>query len=182
MSGRRRSAALLFALLAGLLALVSGAAVSASAAPAYGHHPHISCTPFRPFEHTHINCHGDGYLSNDHVNLTLHTKVYSLGSVNADANGAFDVTLLLPSGVTGLHTVTGTGIGGVPTDTASTQINIRSSGSGTGGVGTGGSSSGSGGLSSTGVAVISLGVVGVGLVGVGGLVLMTGRRRRRALA
>jgi hypothetical protein len=189
MSGRRRLAALLIAVLAGVVALLAGAS-SSSAAPPYTHKPHLSCNPFRPIEAHHIHCHGDGYLPNDHVTLTLHTKVYGLGTADANANGAFDAELALPAGVTGLHTVVGTGVGGVATDSASTQINIRSTGgSGTGGSGTGGqgaaaggSSSGSGGLSTTGVAVVGLGVVGVGLVGVGGLVLMTGRRRRRALA
>jgi hypothetical protein len=179
MSGRRRYAALLLAVLAGLVALLAGAASSA-AAPPYTHKPVISCTPFRPFVGTEITCNGDGYLANDHVIITLHTVTYTLGAVDTDASGSWgDTVLQLPDGVVGPHTVTGTGRGGPKTDSASTKINIR--GRGTAGEGTGnGNGNGTGGVSTTGVAVIGMSVLGLGLL-IAGTVFVVSARRRRAV-
>jgi hypothetical protein len=172
MSGRRRFVALLLAVLAGLVALVAGAA-SSTASPPYTHNPVISCTPFRPFVGTEITCNGDGYLANDHVVITLHTQTYTLGAVDTDSSGSWgDTVLQLPDGVVGPHTVTGTGRGGAETDSASTDIDIRSS------AGTGGQSGGNGGTSTTGVAIIGLSVLGLGLVVVGALFVVSARRRR----
>jgi hypothetical protein len=175
MSGRTRLAALAAVALAAVVGLFSGATES-SAAPPYTHHPHIACTPFHPLVGTHITCDGDGYLANDHVVITLHTRTYVLGAVDTNAAGAFTGKVLaLPAHVTGLHTVTGTGRGGPKTDSASTLVDpvapngLQGQGSGQGG-----------GLSSTGVAIIALGVVGLGLI-VGGALLLLGGRRRKAL-
>jgi hypothetical protein len=172
MSVRTRLTALAAVVVAAVIGLFATAA-STSAAPPYTHHPHIACTPFHPLVGTHITCDGDGYLHNDHVVITLHSKTYTLGSVNTNAAGAFTGKVLqLPPHVIGLHTVTGTGRGGPVTDSAST-LEDPVAPNGTQGQGTGG-----GGVSTTGVAVIAMGVLGVGLVVAGTMFLLSARRRK----
>ena len=178
MSGGKRFAALLVALFVSLTGVLIGTA-SSNAAPPYTHKPHIKCTP-RVLVNTHAFCSGDHYLPNDDVVLTMHTASYPLGTVHTDASGAFsNFRVEMPHNVLGTHTVIGTGRGGAPSDSASTLILIYSLG--TGGQGTGGQGAG-GGTSFTGVAVVGLGVIGIGLLATGTLLVISGRRRRQALA
>src|SRR3954467_922077 len=119
MSGRRRVTALLIAVLgaAGGLLLAAGSSAAKPKPYHHHHHAHIHCTPFKPVVGTQITCDGDDYLPNDHVVLTLHTKVYALGSVQTDGQGDFRGKVLqLPAGVLGPHTVVGEGRGGPPDD------------------------------------------------------------------
>lgn len=172
MASHRRLPALLCALFAALVTLAVGAS-SSTAAPAYTHNPHLSCNPHAN-AHSKVHCDGDGFLSHDVVKLTLHTTTYNLTTAHANAAGTFGVTFTLPAGVTGTHTITATGTGGAPSDSASTQILISALGT----AGTGGNNNGTGGLSSTGVAILSLGVIALALI-VGGSIFVFGGRRKR---
>lgn len=176
-----------------------GMASVATASPAYTHHPHLSCKPFRPYEHHFITCHGDGYLRFDfvHVNLVPTPKAglrvavataakssYHLINVHASKRGAFTFTHRLPRGVVGPALVVGTGRGGAKTDRASDNIIIRKKkgGNGTGGKhGHHGNGNGDHGLSTTGFAIIGSGVLALGLL-VGGILLVLSARRRRIAA
>jgi hypothetical protein len=171
MSGRKRFAALLVAVLACLVALVVGAS-SSQGAPGYTKHPAISFSASGSCGHLTVN--GEGFAANESVTLTLHTKVYTLATVQTDANGAFHAAITLPDGVDGNHTIVATGSS---KDKASGKLTI----SNCGGTGTGGQAAGGGGLSNTGVAVLSLGGVGVLLL-IGGTFLVVSGRRRRTLA
>jgi hypothetical protein len=174
MVSRRRLTALVGALVTLFAALGLGA-TAVTAAPPYGHHAHISCNP-RANEHAIIHCDGDGYLPNEPVQISLHTKTYPLGVAHTDANGAFsDKALRLPQGVTGTHTIIGKGRGylvnGDPDDIASTTIIIDT-------LGTGGTGDNNGGPSNTGVAVIGISVLGLALLVGGTMFVLAGRRRQ----
>jgi 5'-nucleotidase len=168
MSGRRRFAALLVAVLAGLLALVAGAAAS-QAAPAYTKHASISFSASGTCGHLTVN--GEGFAPNEQVTLTLHTKTFTLTTVTTDADGNFSAAVTLPAGVDGKHTIDATGS---TNDKASGKITLTNC------AGTAGQGAGSGGLSNTGVAVLSIAGVGVLLL-IGGTFLVVSGRRRRAL-
>ena len=178
MSGRNRAVALVVAVLAAAVGLLL-AAGSSSAKPRpyhHHHHPRLSCTP-KPGIGAQMTVQGNDFLPHDHVVLTLHTKVYQLGSANADGQGDFQKVVQLPAGVSGPHTVVATGQGSASTDVASCPLNIG--GQGTGGEGTGGNTNG-GGTSFTGVEIAGIGVVGVGLLAVGTLLVLSARKRRTA--
>jgi hypothetical protein len=171
MSGRRRFAALLVAVLACLVSLVAGAA-SSQAAPGYVKHASISLSSTGTCGHLVVT--GTDFAANEQVSLTLHTKVFALTTVQTDANGAFSVEVTLPDGVTGNHTVVATGSS---KDKASAKLTVSNCAAAAGA----GGSTGSGGLSNTGIAVLSIGGLGVLLL-VGGTVLVLSARRRRTFA
>ncbi|MDT4921673.1 MAG: hypothetical protein QOI15_2575 [Pseudonocardiales bacterium] len=180
MSGRKRAAALVVALLTLLVGLsVTAAASSAKAPPPYGHHhqARAACTPFKPAVGGSITMNGQGFLPHDHIVITLHSKVTTLGSVNADANGNFHKVLQLPSGVSGEHTVVATGTAGPPRDQATCRFVIG--GRGSGGQGNGGDNHG-GGSSNTGVQVLGISLLGLVLIVGGWLFVLSARRRRTA--
>jgi hypothetical protein len=169
MSGRRRFAALLIAVLAGLIALVAGAS-SSQAAPAYTGPAEISFSATGSCGHLTVN--GTGFAPGEQVVITLHSKTYTLATVTTDTSGAFSAAVTLPDGVTGSHQITAAGV----QDSAKGKITI----SNCGGQGTAGQGAGSGGLSNTGVAVLSMAGVGVLLL-IGGTFLVISARRRRTL-
>lgn len=168
MSGRRRFAALLVAVLASIAALLTGAAAS-SAAPGYTHGAHISLSATNVNGCGHLTVTGTDFAPNETVTLTLHTKTYVLGTVQTDASGNFSKVVDLPLGVNGSHTITATG---TTHDKSSAKLTISNCAD-TGGVSTGG-----GGTSITGVAVIGISVLGLLLIGAGLLLVISGRRRR----
>jgi hypothetical protein len=168
MSGRRRSAALLVALLASLLALVAGAA-SSQAAPGYTGHASISFSASGTCGHLTVD--GQGFAAGEQVVITLHTKTFTLATVTTDSSGSFSTVVTLPAGVTGNHQILATGATG---DKASGHLTLSNC------AGTAPQSAGTGGLSATGVAVLSLAGLGLVLL-VGGVFLVASGRRRRTL-
>lgn len=169
MSGRKRIAALVVAVLT-LLVGLTAAAASSSARP-YNHNAQASCSTAKPTVGGTFTMNGQDFLPNDHVVITLHSRVTTLGSVDADANGNFHKVLQLPAGVKGAHTVVATGTGGPPKDQATCHFVI-------GGRDTGGGNNHGGGNSNTGVQVLGIGLLGVALL-VGGMLFVLSARRRR---
>jgi hypothetical protein len=170
MSGRRRFAALLVAVLGTLVSLVLGAS-AAQAVPGYTDHASISFSATGSCGHLTVS--GEGFAPNEQVTLTLHTKVYTLTTVTTDANGDFSAAVTLPDGVDGNHKIVAVGTSG---DRANGRLTLTNCG------GTGGQSGGGGGgLSNTGVAVMSIGGLGLLLL-IGGTILVVSGRRRRTFA
>jgi hypothetical protein len=179
MAGRNRLAALLLALLSLAVGALLTAGASAAKPRPYHHKAHARCTPLKPPVGGQITFNGEDFLPNDHVVITLHSKVTTLGTADADAEGNFSVVLQLPAGVSGPHTVTATGTEGPPKDEASCQINIGAHGAG--GQNAGGNHQvNNEGTSFTGVEVAGIGVVGVALLVGGALLVISARKRRTA--
>jgi hypothetical protein len=177
MSGPNRVTALIVAVLGVAVGLMLTAGSSSAKPRPYHHHKgHAHCSPFKPAVGSQITFQGDDFLPNDHVVFTLHSKVVTLGSADADAHGDFSKVLQLPAGVRGPHTVTATGRGGPPNDEASCQFNIGARGTEGGGTHNGNG----GGTSFTGVEVAGIGIVGVGLLAGGMLLVLSARKRRTA--
>jgi hypothetical protein len=169
MSGRRRFAALLVALLAGLFALVA-VAPSSQAKPGYTKGATISFNTSGSCGHLTVS--GTGFAPREQVVITLHSKTFTLATVTTDASGNFSVAVTLPAGVTGNHQIVATGATG---DSDNGHLTLSACGNGAAGQG-----AGSGGLSTTGVAVLSLGGLGLVLL-IGGVFLVVSGRRRRTL-
>jgi hypothetical protein len=167
MSGRKRFAALLVAVLAGLLALVAGAA-SSQAAPGYTEAASISFNSSGTCA-GQLAVNGTGFAGGEQVTLTLDAT--TLTALATDASGSFSADVTLPAGVSGNHQIVATGSTG---DSASGSITIGDCGNGTA------PETGTGGLSNTGVAVLSLAGLGLVLL-VGGIFLVASGRRRRTL-
>lgn len=161
---RRRTVASTIVL--AFIALFAFGTGSASAYPP-GHAPTLALSVSTAGEGSTIGVQGSNYAANETVTLTLHSAVSTLGTAHTDGNGSFSTTVTLPNGVTGQHTVVGTGATG---DSASAAILITAAG--TSGAGSGG------GLSNTGVAVLSIGGLGVLLLLGGGIMLLAGRRSK----
>jgi hypothetical protein len=122
-----------------------------------------------------ITISGSGFPANDTLVITLHTKTYTLGTTTTDSSGSYSVTVKLPDGVSGKHTIT------VEDPATHKKAKIRITiGSAHGAAGAATSDSSSGGLSSTGVAVMGIGALGVVLLVGGGLMMLAGRRRKIA--
>lgn len=166
MSGRRRFAALLIAVLAGLVALVAGAATS-QARPGYVAGAEISFSSSGSCGHLTVD--GNGFAANEQITLTLHSKTYTLATLTTDSSGSFSAAVTLPAGVSGNHQITAAGA----QDLAKGKITISNCAT----QATNGQGANSG-LSNTGVAVLSIGGVGVLLLIVGTFFVVTGRRRR----
>jgi hypothetical protein len=166
----KRSMSVLGAVVAVLVSAALSFAASADAAP-YHKQPKLSVSTTTPAVGATITVTGTDYGANETVELTLHTAVYTLGSAHTDASGGFTTSVTLPAGVSGTHTLVGTGMtsGGVA------SVTLVIGGSGTGGTG---GSNGGGGLSNTGAAVIGVGALGITLLIAGGFMLVAGRRRK----
>jgi hypothetical protein len=178
-------------------------AASASAAPcAYSDCVSVSIGSSTAVAGGTVQLSGTGFGPNDLVYIDLYSNPIRLGQTTTDSTGAYNVTVTLPMGVTGSHTImltdTRTGqqasvpisIGAVsPTLAPPTKNALAPTGPGTGAVsptlapanngaisaGGGGST---GGLPFTGVAALSLGGVGLLLLVGGWSVLFAGRRQR----
>ena len=157
----------------GIMIASVGFASSANAAP-YTRAPSIAVSTTNPAEGSSIDVTGTDFDAGSTINFTLYSQPYALGSVTTDSSGAFAVSVTLPDGVTGTHTIAAQG----PTSSASVTIEIYAVNQGSGGAaGDNGSSSG-GGLASTGFAVAGIGVLGLGLLAGGTVLLLSGRRRK----
>lgn len=163
----RRFGAAVAAVIAAMLAVMA-LAPSSGAAP-YSGQATLSVNNQNPAVGGSFDESGSGFGANEEVSNTLHTAPFALTSAHTNANGDFSVTLTLPAGVSGSHTIVATGLTSGKTATISIIIGSTATGSG---------SSGGGGLASTGVAVLGIAGLGVVLLVGGGVMLMTGKRRK----
>ncbi|WP_409330141.1 fibronectin type III domain-containing protein [Trujillonella humicola] len=119
-----------------------------------------------------ITLTGSGYLANSTVTLLVYSSPQVLGTVVADANGAFTVTVEIPAGLAaGSHTLVAAGVDAAGNPRYLTMpITVTAAGA----------AAGSGGLAYTGadVAVPALG--GLAALALGGGLVLAGRRKRAA--
>ncbi|WP_409330140.1 fibronectin type III domain-containing protein [Trujillonella humicola] len=119
-----------------------------------------------------ITLTGSGYLANSTVTLLVYSSPQVLGTVVADANGAFSVTVEIPAGLAaGSHTLVAAGVDAAGNPRYLTMpITVTAAGA----------AAGSGGLAYTGadVAVPALG--GLAALALGGGLVLAGRRKRAA--
>lgn len=134
----------------------------AQAAP-YSTQPTIAANTQTPTEGGSFTVTGDGYLPGETVDVVLHSTPFALGSAVADLNGDFSLSVTLPSGVSGSHTITSTGVtsGRVATLAVTIDPTLASSA-----------------LPFTGVAITGIGAIALVALAVGGLMLLVGRRRK----
>jgi hypothetical protein len=187
MSGSKRAAAALVAVLGMILAAFSFAS-SATAVPAgYSHAPTVGVSTTSPGVGSTITVSGSGFASGETVNITVGN--YGVGAAHANRAGEFRTQVSLPSGLSGSQTLTATGetSGHTASITLCIGGNCGTAGGpppvNNGGVSNGGANNGGGGgiLASTGVAVIGIGGLGLVLLLGGGLMLLAGRRRNAAV-
>lgn len=109
---------------------------------------------------------GSGFAARTPVTIAIYSTPTVLTRTITDGSGAFSVTVSIPSGFTGSHTLlaSGFGAGGVP---RTLTLPVR--------VGT------AGGLATTGLPVVATIVIGLGVTA-GGLLALLGARRRRSSA
>lgn len=166
----RRLVGVLLSVIA-LMVGAAGLAGSASAAP-YTTQPVVSVSNQTPTEGSTLTVSFQGFLPGENVRIELHSQVYLLATVRADANGAATATVTLPAGVTGNHTIVA--IGTVSGRTASVPITILAQpASSVPNVGTQQM------LPRTGLEVVGIGALATGLLVVGGILLLVSGRRRR---
>lgn len=177
LAGTKRFVAVMAGVI-GLALLGTAFSVSASAAP-YTIQPTISISTQTPAAGGTLTISGAGFGANEDVRNELRATTYPLASAQTDANGAFRVTVTLPAGVTGAHTIVATGVRSGKSASAPIMIGAASSNSGVSRVVTGGGASGASGLASTGVAALGIAGLGAGLIIGGGLLLLTTVRRRQ---
>jgi hypothetical protein len=134
----------------------------------------LSVSTTNPLPGQEITVSGENFIANASVRLELHTTIYVLKTVTADADGAFTTTVKLPDGVTGTHSLvaaTGAPSGGDCPNDPLQLIHIQTGGEST-------STPGNGGTSFTGVDILAM-IVGAGaLIGVGVALNRSGQRRR----
>ena len=166
MARTRRFAAAVMAVALGIVAFAAP-----STADPYANAAAISVSDQTPAVGGTFVLTGTGFCANEDVNNVLQPGAYPLASAHTDSSGAFSVTVQLPAGVSGVHTIVSTCV--TTGRTASTTITIGGSSTGGGG---------GGGLASTGVAVIGIGALGLILLVGGGLMLLAGKRRSKVNA
>lgn len=111
---------------------------------------------------------GANFTPGGTVTLTLHSNPVVLTTTTADATGAFSVNVTIPSDTTpGTHQIIASDPNG---DSVTTTLVV------TGTVPVAASS----GLAFTGADIAALGGVGAVALALGGMLILTGRRRRRA--
>jgi hypothetical protein len=131
---------------------------------------------------------GSAFVPGESVKVILHSTPVTLATVQADSNGAVDVTVTLPLNISaGQHVLELVGSLDqlafpfvIPSATSSTPAPVSSTtpvDSGAAGGSSATPSSGSG-LASTGATVIPLGILGLLLLGAGATLAFGGRRRR----
>lgn len=110
---------------------------------------------------------GSNFTPGGTVTIDLHSNPIFLASVTADPNGAFSTTVTIPADtVPGTHAIVATDAAG---DSATTDLTV------TGVVPVAASS----GLAFTGADIAALSGVGAIALALGGMLILTGRRRRR---
>ena len=156
----------------GKLAFIGAVAVVslAFATPAFGYGPNA------PTVYTSVSAIGPGgtltvsgsnFTPNVTVTITLHSDPVVLGTTTSNGSGAYFLVMTIPSDtVPGTHTIIASDAQG---DTASTLLVV------TGAVPLATSS----GLAFTGADIAALSGVGAIALALGGMLILTGRRRRR---
>jgi hypothetical protein len=108
---------------------------------------------------------GSGFDANEKIANVLHSDPYTLAPAVANASGNFSVSVTLPAGTTGVHTIVSTGATSGHTSTVTITIG-----------GTGAADDDS--LAATGATVISIGSLALLLL-VGGVLMVFSSRRRK---
>jgi hypothetical protein len=112
---------------------------------------------------------GSNFVPNEGITLTLYSTPVTLATTTATATGTFSVTVTIPSDtVPGAHTIVATGSTG---DSATTAITVASTVPVAVTTPT---------LPFTGADIAALASVGAIALALGGMLILTGRRRRRA--
>jgi LPXTG-motif cell wall-anchored protein len=135
----------------------------AQAAP-YSTQPDSAVSNEQPAEGASFTLTGVDFLPGETVQNVLHSNPYVLPSAVAGSDGSFSITVTLPSGFTGSHTISSTGATSGRVSTVPITI--------------GGAASSSNPLASTGSDVARIGAVAVLVLVAGGLALLVGRRRK----
>ncbi len=175
MSSTKRLIAVAVALVGMLLAALSFGASALAAPTDYGSGTSPIVTTQTPPEGGQVGVSGQGCAPGETIDISLDNGAFDLGSTTTDSTGAYNTTVTLPAGVTGVHTINVIGESSGCSGAAAINIGAVGSGGGSGG------ESGGGGLASTGVAVAGIGAVGLVLLVGGGLMLMAGRRRKATI-
>ena len=175
---RTAASGLSAAALAGLSVVVLAGPASAAQPPCHvnrgGHYPPGLCRNASVTSNTQtpraggtITLSYTGLRPGTTVNITLDSNGVSLGSFTVGAGGNLSVSVRIPSGYAGAHTIiaTGTSTSGSAID-FSLPITIRSAQQ-------------TGGLPFTGSNTAVEGAAGIGLVAAGAAVVVLGRRRRQ---
>jgi hypothetical protein len=154
----------------GIFFVVPAAAGAAPVCPPYPPNAgaELAVSTTNPQAGETITVSGAHFVPNASVRLELHTTVFVLKTVQADASGDFTTTVKLPDGVTGTHTIVAAT--GVPTSghcaTPTVTITIQ------------GGSQPPGGTSFTGVDVLAMVLGAAVLLGVGIALNRSGKRRK----
>jgi hypothetical protein len=110
---------------------------------------------------------GNNFVPNTNVTITLHSTPVVLATTSSNSSGSFFAVVTIPAGTApGTHTIIATDSAG---DSASTILVV------TGTVTVAASS----GLAFTGADIAALSAVGAVAMALGGMLILTGRRRRR---
>ncbi len=148
-------------------------ASTASAAPAYPPvAPTITLSSTVVAPGGAVTVRGTGFTPGESVSVDIHSDAVHLATVTADADGVATADVTIPSGFSGHHTITMTGLSSGLV--LSIGIDIQSGAAG--GSATGSSSGG--GLAFTGFDLPVVTGAAAGLLILGGLFVMVGRRRR----
>jgi hypothetical protein len=156
------------------IAVVAGLALGLGpAAPAFAYGPNAPAIQANTSSTTpggSVDVTGSGFCLNCTITLTLHSNPVTLGTTTSDGNGSFSTSVSIPSGTEpGSHAIVATDPDG---DSASTAILVSAT--------TGPTIAASSGLAFTGADIAALSAIGAVALAVGGMLILTGRRRRRA--
>jgi hypothetical protein len=122
-----------------------------------------------------VTVSGTGFLPNSTVSLAVYSTPTTLGTVTADAQGAFRREVTIPSSLAaGAHTLVAAGVDAQGNPRYLTQAITVTTGSGTAAAGTGGT----GALAYTGASVALPALGGLAALAVGGGLVVAGRRKR----
>jgi hypothetical protein len=167
----------------GVIVAVVALASPASAAP-YGSQPTCSVSDQTPGEGGSFTLSGSGFGANENISDVLHSVPSTLAPAATDASGNFAVTVALPMGFTGVHTISSTGAtsGRVATVTITIGGTTTNAAAGTTAAGTtaAGTTAATGGLAFTGADVAGIGALAVLLL-LGGVLMVFASRRRRSV-
>ena len=152
----------------GLIVAAVAFAGPANAAP-YSNQTTSSVSNQTPAAGSSFTLSGSGFGANEDVSNVLHSLPYTLTPARSNVSGNFSVTVTLPAGVTGVHTIVSTG---ATTGHVST-VTITIGGAASAGAFTTGGTK----LAFTGAAVTGIGGLALLLIVGGGVMLFAGRRR-----
>lgn len=178
--------------LGGLSSLALVVPAHAATCPPATYPPGVACVPFSitvtvTAAGKTFTIHLSGFKPGSPVDIVIHSTPLDLGTFTADATGAVDATLTLPSNFpAGAHTITASGIDAAgkpfilasPLTVAAAGSTLGTTTSATGTSATGTSSTSSAGLPFTGFELGAASLLGVGLLGAGSLAVVSGRKRK----